>query len=185
MIVILIYGMSITKKSENIKTIVLQPYNGFSETYVEYVKNKLLLVYPKVIVVKPILLPKQAFVNNRNRADSLLKYLEINTLHNTTVVGMTNKDITTKKGKISDWGIFGLGIMSGKVCVISSFRLKSNILDKLFKTTLHELGHTEGLDHCSNSKCIMSDANGKDNFDNENNFCNKCKNYLIKRNWKL
>jgi len=185
LMVILIYGMSTTKKSDNVKTIVLQPYFGFPKTYVEYVKNNLLLIYPKVIVLKDIPLPKQAFVNNRNRADSLLKYLEINCLNNTTIVGMTNKDITTQNGKISDWGIFGLSNMPGKVCVISSFRIKGNVLDKIFKTVIHELGHTEGLNHCSIPGCIMSDAKGKDNFNNEDNFCNKCKNYLIKRNWKL
>ena len=42
--VILIYGMSTTKKSDNVKTIVLQPYIGFPKTYVEYVKNNLLLI---------------------------------------------------------------------------------------------------------------------------------------------
>jgi archaemetzincin len=72
--------------------------------------------------------------------------------------------------------------MGGRSCVVSTFRLKrGKVSDSLFyarltKVVNHELGHTVGLDHCTNEGCLMEDAKGKiKTVDNENNwFCPDC-----------
>ena len=81
---------------------------------------------------------------------------------------LTEKDIACKndKPKVAEWGIFGLGRRPGKVCVISTFRLKRNVSkdlshERLVKVCLHEIGHNIGLEHCtSGTNCMMNDANG-------------------------
>ena len=38
------------------------------------------------------------------------------------VIGLTESDISTTKGEYDDWGIFGLGNLSGRACVVSDYR---------------------------------------------------------------
>ncbi|MCX6251417.1 MAG: hypothetical protein NTX61_11775 [Bacteroidetes bacterium] len=133
-------------------------------------------------------LPESAYNSHRERyiADSLLDYLE--TVRTSTVnyiVGLTNKDISTKKGKYSDWGIFGMGYMPGDVCVVSTYRLSDEstnqtvLQDRLTKTVLHELGHNFGLDHCSIVGCLMEADDYGDKIDTEGKwFCKKCQDKL-------
>lgn len=79
---------------------------------------------------------------------------------------ITEKDISHKRGSISEYGIIGLGYCPGKTCVISTHRIKSktnekNFYDRFKKVCLHEIGHNLGIPHCvSNKKCLMNDAKG-------------------------
>lgn len=41
---------------------------------------------------------------------------------------MTNKNISTTKGKYYDWGVMGLGYCPGVSCVVSTYRLSKKIL---------------------------------------------------------
>jgi archaemetzincin len=85
----------------------------------------------------------------------------------TKVIGLTVRDISTTKDDIEDWGIFGLGGLGGRACVVSTFRLRAGkATDPVFQTRLvkvvnHELGHTFGLDHCPVTGCFMQDAGGR------------------------
>ena len=104
---------------------------------------------------------------------------------------MTNKDISTKKGKDPDYGIMGLGFCPGKSCIASTFRLNGkNKNEKLFKVAIHELGHTQGLaktntKHCPEKVCLMRDAEGKDHLNELKYFCSKCRPILINAGWEL
>jgi archaemetzincin len=80
---------------------------------------------------------------------------------------ITEKDIACKKGKISEWGILGLGYRPGVTCVVSTFRIRKKVSkdkfnNRLVKVCLHEIGHNLGLDHCKSGdyRCMMNDANG-------------------------
>jgi len=121
----------------------------------------------------PVPLPQSAWYppRRRYRADRILDFLP--TLipgepASTRILGLTQKDISTTKGKFEDWGVFGLGNMPGQAAVISSFRLKRKAKDaahlrhRVVTTAIHEVGHTLGLDHCSEhaQKCPMQDAEG-------------------------
>ena len=93
---------------------------------------------------------------------------------------MTSVDISTAKPPNGDWGIFGLGQMPGKSCVVSDFRLhkKGGITstERLGRVAIHEIGHTLGLDHCPTPKCTMSDAKGAmKTVDEETGFCGLCR----------
>lgn len=136
-------------------------------------------------------LPGFAYYKGRNRyrADKLLDYLAgIIPEHSDYIIGLTDKDISTTNGKYDDWGIFGLGFMPGKSCVISTFRLKGHIKspmhyeERLIKVVLHELGHNFGLDHCITKNCMMEDAGGTiKTIDNEKTgLCPVCRGKLKK-----
>ena len=168
--------------------VIVQPFDGISENQVMYIYNELKKVIPKVILNKSIPLPIRAYYKPRNRyrADTLNLYLKERTKNGFVTIGLTNKDISTDNGNIVDWGVMGLAYIRGKACTVSPFRLsKKNINDQYFKVAIHELGHTQGLPHCADIFCLMTDAKGKNNTDKEEGFCEKCKSFLVKKGWKL
>lgn len=168
------------------KTIVIQPFEDVPASYIKHVEQAIKKQYRKVLIQAPIALPHEAYCrpNNRYRADSIIAFLRTRNPDNVVTIGITSKDISTRKGSYSDWGIMGLGYCPGKACVASSFRLHGeNKLEKLVKVVLHELGHTQGLHHCPQEGCLMRDAKGKDHLNGLNGFCISCKNVMEKQGW--
>jgi len=84
--------------------------------------------------------------------------------------------------------IFGEAI--GQVTIVSLWRFKpctkitteveeKILLDRTIKTVIHELGHTLGLGHCTNRKCVMFFSNWLGDTDyKEKTFCEKCQKKL-------
>lgn len=189
-IIIIICSFFITsykyKNLDNKPCINILPYKGMDTVLVNFVYKELDKIYPNVILNNPISLFNKAYYYPRNRykADTILLMQREIVKKNQYILGLTNKDISTNKDKILDWGVFGLAY--GNSCIVSTHRLlKTNLKEQLLKTVLHELGHTQGLDHCKEKTCLMTDAEGKNNIDNEKGFCNKCKSFLIKKGFKL
>ncbi len=175
-------------KSKQLIIIDIQPYAEVPDNLVNYVYKELCQIYPHVNLLKSIPLPPSAFYvpRNRYRADSLINILKSNTKDGHVTIGLTCKDISSDKGSIKDYGIMGLGFQPGKSCVVSPFRLsKNNLNDQFFKVAIHELGHTQGLDHCPDKTCIMTDANSKNTTDNEKGFCKKCNTFLKIKGWRI
>jgi len=134
-------------------------------------------------------LPKFAYIPSINRynANKLIQYLsEINTDNYKFIVGITSKDICTKKDEYLNWGIFGLGTLNNTGCVISTFRMRNNVspsklLIRTQKVVLHEIGHNYGLPHCTTSyPCFMKDARGtiKEVDEEPLELCKVCKNKI-------
>ena len=171
------------------RTIIdIQPYAEIPDNLVNYVYKELCKIYPNVNLLNRIPLPQRAYYvpRNRYRADSLIDILKSNTKDGHVTIGLTCKDISSEKGSIKDYGIMGLGFQPGKSCVVSPFRLsKNNLNDQFFKVAIHELGHTQGLDHCSDKTCIMTDANSKNTTENEIGFCKKCNAFLKEKGWRI
>ena len=173
---------------DNTITIIIQPFNDLPNGSARYVEQFLKQVYPKVLVNKPIQLPRNAFIPSIHRysADSLIQFLSKNTSKGFVTIGLTQSDICTNENKNPFWGIMGLGYQPGKACIASDRRLKgSNRQEKLCKVAIHELGHTQGLHHCPVTTCFMRDAEGKDHLNEENEFCSSCKKVLVKAGWEL
>lgn len=162
------------------------PFGTFSGSMTTNIVYQLKMIFPEVIPHKNLAFPANAYYNPRNRykADSLIDYLKTLVPAGHIAIGLSDKDISTKSGNYDDWGIFGLSEMPGKACVASTFRLNSaNLSGQFFKLVIHELGHSVGLDHCDVDTCLMRDANGKNTFATETDFCIKCRNTLIQRGW--
>lgn len=152
-------------------TIAIQPLGKMPAAQVEKVKAGILALYAMKVEVLPAKpLPKEAYYEPRERykADKLLDLLDQETGADfTKVIGLTTQDISSRKGEIADWGIFGLGQLGGRACVVSTYRLHAGkasepvFQSRLAKVSIHELGHTFGLDHCPNTGCFMNDGAGK------------------------
>jgi archaemetzincin len=169
-------------------TIIIQPFIDFKPNEANAVMNEVKKYYGKVIVNKPINFPPNSLnpTHTRRRADAIIKYLSIHTPAGFRTIGLTHTDISVTKDDKPDWGVMGLGYCPGKSCVASTFRLHgNNRFEKLVKVALHELGHTEGLNHCPEKTCLLRDAEGKDHLNEEKGFCASCKKYLIKKGWEL
>jgi len=170
------------------RVFVIQPLGDISPALVNNVYRNLKNINPHAILSIAVPLPASAYFQPRNRyrADSLLDFLRKKGNADTVIVGLTNRDISTTKGNIADWGVMGLCRQPGDACVVSTFRLNPTRLNvQFYKVILHELGHTAGLPHCPDPHCLMRDAEGGNHLDEETGFCPKCNAYLHSKGWKL
>jgi archaemetzincin len=85
--------------------------------------------------------------------------------------------------------VFGEAHLTGRVAAIYLARLKPEFYDlesnefvfgdRVTKEAVHELGHSFGLFHCNNKKCVMHFSNSLYDTDFKNRiFCKSCKNKL-------
>ncbi len=177
-------------------SIGIQPLGTAEAAELTQVKTSIQAIFnADVHILEEMDLPKTAFINiksPRYRGDSLLLYVMRNKPDSINfIIGFTAEDISVTKrnidgsikepaSKYQDWGVFGLANLGGTTSIISSFRLKGNKalhLERLSKISIHELGHSFGLPHCTNDSCIMQDAaESIQTIDRvEINFCAKCK----------
>jgi len=81
--------------------------------------------------------------------------------------------------------VFGEAILGGRAAVIYLPRLRQSFyglpedrdlyLERALKESLHELGHTFGLGHCSNPLCVMHFSNSIMDTDRKMaKYCNRC-----------
>ncbi|RYD55256.1 MAG: hypothetical protein EOP83_21715 [Verrucomicrobiaceae bacterium] len=123
---LLLMGLSqlASAEKEDPALIALQPLGGVKAERIEVVKHGLEDAFGvKVIVLENRPLPKSAWYapRSRYRADDLLEHLrEVVPAKHPVVIGITEKDISTTKDEHIDWGIFGLGEVDGRACVVST-----------------------------------------------------------------
>ena len=82
--------------------------------------------------------------------------------------------------------VFGAAQMSGRCAVISTRRLDplyyqesedhDLLLDRVKKTAVHELGHSMGLTHCRDRRCVMFSSTRIEDTDfKKSEFCYTCR----------
>lgn len=97
------------------------------------------------------------------------------------VVGIVDVDLYTLRLNF----VFGEADIVSDTVIVSLYRLRQEFYglpcdEKLFmsratKEIVHELGHTFGLEHCANMKCVMHFSNSLADTDwKEASFCDKC-----------
>lgn len=92
------------------------------------------------------------------------------------VLAVTNYDLYS--GNLNF--VFGLAESPGKGAVISLCRLRMGADEETFrqravKEAVHELGHTWGLTHCQNPRCVMHFSNSLQDTDRkETDWCESC-----------
>jgi archaemetzincin len=86
--------------------------------------------------------------------------------------------------------VFGEAQVAGPAAVVSTHRLREEFYglppnpvieaERLLKEALHELGHTWGLRHCDDWRCIMSPAHSVERIDIRSaEYCAQC-NHLVR-----
>lgn len=182
----------VTDKKERVKPgnaeeVVLQPFVGFPEEFSEKLLADIRKIFPRTTLHKPIPLPRKVFRSDSSiyKADSLIAFLERKSIGTNVIIGLTDKNIGIGKYRIKE--IMGLANMPGYSCVTSTYKLSpKNTYSQLYKLTLHELAHTQGVRHCRrDSTCYMSSVNGDNPWDIETGFCRNCKEYLRRKGWQL
>lgn len=104
------------------------------------------------------------------------------------VVGVTSLDLFVPVFTF----IFGEAQMAGQAAIISTCRLRDEfyglppnpawLVERLVKELLHELGHTQGLRHCGDWRCVMSSAHTVERIDvRQAAFCPDCARFLQNR----
>jgi len=94
---------------------------------------------------------------------------------------------------------FVFGISMQDIGIISTTRLdprfygeigdageaKELFLERLVKEALHELGHSMGLPHCENRKCVMVFSKSIEGVDHKGReFCGKCREAIYRKEYK-
>jgi archaemetzincin len=106
----------------------------------------------------------------------------------TRILGVTEGDLAIPTLTF----VFGQAQLDGTVAVVSLARLRQEfyglpgddtvLRERLVKEVLHELGHTFGLTHCAESKCVMSLATHIGLVDSkEQRYCGHCGAHLVHR----
>jgi archaemetzincin len=187
LLLLLAFSRLLAADEEKPAPIALQPLGGVKAERIEVVKRGLEEAFGvKVVLLGNRPLSKSAWYapRSRYRADNLLEHLkEISPAKHPVVIGITEKDISTTKDEHVDWGIFGLGEVDGRACVVSTFRLgargadEAKLRERLRKVAIHEVGHVTGLPHCPQAGCVMQDAEASiETVDRESGaFCEPCK----------
>ncbi len=81
--------------------------------------------------------------------------------------------------------VFGEAQLGGPAAIISTHRLRDEyyglppreeaVSQRLFKELLHEVGHTQGLRHCTDWRCVMSSAHTVERIDvRQAAYCRPC-----------
>lgn len=87
--------------------------------------------------------------------------------------------------------IYGQAQLGGRSAIASLYRLSNerygmlpdeiSLLDRFKKEVIHELGHTFGLIHCTDSSCVMRSSTYVEDIDQkEAHLCRKCRDLIEK-----
>jgi archaemetzincin len=82
--------------------------------------------------------------------------------------------------------VFGEAQLDGNIAVVSTARLKEEfygtprreelLRERLYKEAAHELGHTFGLRHCADWRCVMTSSHAVERLDVKGaEFCGTCR----------
>lgn len=177
------------KHTAIVRDISLYLYDDFPARKAQMLADALKEVYPSVTIQKEsLVLPKGYYNKERNRYSGTGLLKDLSRLRKRNVVlGLTDEVIFKANELSPTYGIFGVSPVGAFVAVISSTRPsgKQHSNDHLVKLMMHELGHSFGLNHCSNQHCFMVDAEHGNKFSQTPFFCNECKAFLNNKGWNI
>jgi archaemetzincin len=179
---------SFTKERDHAMGIILVPIGEVDKKVIEMLKNDLNKVFGKEVSLgKGMPEPHYAFNKQRKQylSTSILMALIDQKEYGTyeKILGIVDHDLY-----VPDLN-FVFGEASQKAAVISITRLRQEFYNlpqdqilfynRVLTEAVHELGHTYGLGHCGNPRCVMFFSNSLMDTDRKGpDFCAKCKGKL-------
>lgn len=167
------YGI---RREKSLSRILLVPYGPVEQEDLEFLLRTLSERGMNVSIATERKVPAAAFnaVRRQYRGDLFLEAPREQAFDR--VLAVTNYDLYANNLNF----IFGLADAREKSVVISLFRLRMGADAETFhsravKEAVHELGHTWGLLHCQNPRCVMHFSNSLEDTDRkETEWCESC-----------
>jgi archaemetzincin len=183
------FGKDDEDKLMNKEMITLVPLGSIDKGELTTLASSLGEVFGLPVSIEPLLkLPSSAYHERRQQ------------YHATTILDRVRMKTSSGKGRrlgIVDVDlyvpelnfVFGEADIFGKAAIISLYRLRQEFygfssnrdlfLKRTLKESVHELGHTFGLRHCRNEKCVMYFSNSLMDTDRKQaTFCPACRKKL-------
>ncbi len=186
------------------------PLSNINRDILEYLHDNLEKIFKKeTSVIYRISIPDDSYDQSRKQynAESILDHLNKNlSLKNIRDINLALTDLDIFVPRLNF--VFGLAVKFPRICLISTARLnplfysdfKSSsegksvtvylsrenrkiLNERTLKEAVHEIGHTLGLGHCPDNKCVMYFSNTLlDTDEKTSNFCSNCLSILKKTN---
>lgn len=124
---------------------------------------------------------------NQYHATSILRRIrDVEPDHDVRVIGVTRLDLFVPILTF----VFGEAELGGRCAVVSLQRLDERfyglpaqqqlLRERLVKEAVHELGHTFGLRHCDDWRCVMTSSHAVDRLDVKGvDFCRECRKAVL------
>ena len=144
-----------------------------------------------VEVRRPTFDPELAFDADRGQYNSrilLAQLLRESPEPEVRLLGVTNVDLFIPVLTY----VFGEAQLDDRSAVVSAYRLDNRLyglpanphllFERLAKEAVHELGHTYGLRHCLDGRCVMASSTYAEEIDwKSERFCDRCQAFLAGR----
>jgi len=174
--------------AQKAKPIALVPLGQVDESILTVVGEGVQEAFGRAYVIAD-LLPHPDYAYDRQRrqylADAILAQLVRLSLLAERWLGVVDLDLYTLGLNF----VFGQARMNGPAAVIALPRLRQSLYglpedevlfhQRAVKEAVHELGHTYGLGHCRNLRCVMCFSNSLRDVDRKGrDFCPSCRRRL-------
>jgi len=181
-------GSSAGRKAE-MRPIYLIPVGKIEQDLLAHLSSLIEEIFPFSVKVDEAL-PDPDYAYNQRRgqykSDLILGRLQKLDLEEAEkILGVVDLDLYTSGLNF----VFGQASIGGRVALIALPRLRQEFYglpcnkklyyERAVKEAIHELGHTFGLRHCKNPKCVMHFSNSLSDTDFKGKeFCNNCQKKL-------
>jgi archaemetzincin len=169
----------------NVSLILIVPLGKISTEVLEYLQENLKDRFGIAVQIgQPLADPEYALYEKRNQyySTKILDQVVKSKKEDEKILGVVDADLFVPNLNF----VFGEADIENGVCLISLSRLRQEFygqepdemlfLERVLKEGVHELGHTYGLGHCADPRCVMYFSNSLADTDyKRSSFCTRCR----------